>query len=314
MSWDDRDELEGFKRNIDLRAYAATHGYFLDPKEAWTGSAGMRHDNGDKIVITRDTDGHYVYYSFRDPDDNGTIVDFIQRRKRLNLGEVRKKLRRWTGQSRPSIPVFDELVKTPRDRQRVIAEYSRMQDARRHPYLEKERCIPVELLCSPRFLGRIRIDDRWGNAVFPHFDEEGLCGYEIRNRAFKGFAAGGSKGLWRSHEQVDDNRLVICESAIDCLSHAALFVNPRARYASIGGQVNGSQPDLIKAAIASMPLNAEIVAAMDADAPGRDLAAMVRSAFDAVGREDLAFRDHVPGGFKDWNEQLCSTQTLEGRL
>jgi hypothetical protein len=70
---------------------------------------------------------------------------------------------------------------------------------------------------------------------------------------------------------------------------------------------------LIKAAIAGMPLSAEIVAAMDADAAGREFAGMVRSAFDAVGREDLAFRDHVPEKFKDWNEQLCS-MTLANRL
>jgi hypothetical protein len=36
----------------------------------------------------------------------------------------------------------------------------------------------------------VRIDSR-GNAVFPHFDGAGLCGYEIKNQRFTGFAAGG---------------------------------------------------------------------------------------------------------------------------
>jgi hypothetical protein len=35
------------------------------------------------------------------------------------------------------------------------------------------------------------------------------------------------------------------------------------------GQINCSQQNLIKAAVAGVPLNAEIVAAMDADAAGR---------------------------------------------
>src|SRR6266849_10535825 len=113
----------------------------------------------------------------------------------------------------------------------------------RHPYLENERCIPAEVLELERFAGRIRMDAR-GNAVFPHFDAEGLCGYEITNKGFTGFAAGGSKGLWFSQAKPEDNRLVFCESAIDALSHAALYPAQDTRYASIGDQVNPQQPEL----------------------------------------------------------------------
>jgi hypothetical protein len=49
-------ELESFKTAIDLRAYAGGQGYTLDRKESWTGSAVMRHANGDKIIIKRDVD------------------------------------------------------------------------------------------------------------------------------------------------------------------------------------------------------------------------------------------------------------------
>jgi hypothetical protein len=101
--------------------------------------------------------------------------------------------------------------------------------------------------------------------------------------------------------------LVLCESAIDALSYAALFPDLHARYASIGGQINQSQPDLIRAAVAAMPHNAEIIAAMDADAAGRGLAAVVRSASDSAERKALIFRDHIPDGFKDWNCQLRAT-------
>jgi hypothetical protein len=38
---------------------------------------------------------------------------------------------------------------------------------------------------SSYFAGRIRIDVR-GNAVFPHIDRDGVCGYEIKNRSFTG--------------------------------------------------------------------------------------------------------------------------------
>jgi hypothetical protein len=45
-------ELEEFKR-IDLRAYAASLGYTLDRQESWRGSAVMRNDADDKIIIKR---------------------------------------------------------------------------------------------------------------------------------------------------------------------------------------------------------------------------------------------------------------------
>src|ERR1017187_4809146 len=91
---------------------------------------------------------------------------------------------------------------------------------------------------SERFAGRIRADAH-GNAVFPHFDEQGLCGYELKNRNFTGFAKGGEKGLWFSHTKSDDDRLVFCESAINALSYAVLHPAEHSRYASIGGMQDG---------------------------------------------------------------------------
>jgi len=75
----DRDELETFKRVIDLSEYAAARGYQLDRKESSRSSRVMRFD-GDKISISRAPDGHWVYYSFRNLEDNGTIVDFVANR------------------------------------------------------------------------------------------------------------------------------------------------------------------------------------------------------------------------------------------
>jgi hypothetical protein len=295
-------ELDSFKSGIDLRCYAAEHGYRLDRRESWRGSAVMRHANGDKIMIKRDADGHYVYFSVRDDRDNGTIIDFVRNKQGGSLGAVRKELRQWLG--RPVQPTpYPALATTGKDRLRIERAYARTREALRHPYLENERSLSAELLASERFAGRIRIDAR-GNAVFPHFDEAGICGYEIKNLEFTGFATGGTKGLWMSHEQDRDDRLIFCESAVDALSHASLFPYDRARYASIGGQVNPSQPDLIRAAVARMRAGSEIVAAMDADAAGRKLTEVVQRAVEVSRRDDLDFYDHEPSGFKDWNDQL----------
>ena len=301
-------ELESFKTSIDLRAYAGSLDYALDRQESWAGSAVMRHANGDKVIIKRDGDGHYVYFSVRDDRDHGTIIDFAQKRLRVGLGEVRKTLRPWIGRRANIIP-YPPLQPTPKDRVAVEAEFARMEIAPCHPYLEHERALPCSLLQSPRFAGRIRAEVKDGiafpNAVFPHFDDQGLCGYEIKNSGgFTGFAKGGTKGLWLSHTRPDDNQIVFCESAIDALSYAALFPSDRTRFASIGGKPNPAQPQLILATIGRMQKGREIVAAMDADAGGEILNGVIREAVQFSRRPDLRFVVHEPSGFKDWNDQL----------
>lgn len=295
-------ELEAFK-HVDLRAFAAGQGYTLDRNESWSGSAVMRHANGDKIIIKRDGDGHYVYFSVRDDGDHGSIIDFAKRRLGLSLGAVRKELRPWVGMPSSALPSYPPLLKVVKDRLRVEREFMRMQDAPQHPYLLTERGIPGEVLSSERFAGTIRADAR-GNAVFPHFDADGLSGYELKNRGFTGFASGGSKALWLSNAKDDDTSMVFCEAAIDALSYAVLFPDDHARYASIGGKPNPLQQELIRAAAARMKAGSEIVAAMDADKAGRELAETVRNAEELSGRADLRFRIHEPEGFKDWNDAL----------
>ena len=261
-------ELDAFKREIDLRQFAVSLGYEIDRRESWRGSTVLRR-GADKIVVKRNGNGHYVFFSVRDDSDNGTVIDFLQRRQNLSLGAVRQILRPWIG--RPaSAPQFPKLEPASPDRMRVESEYRRMADAQRYPYLEHDRCVPAAVLSSPRFAGRMRIDAR-GNTVFPHFDAAGLCGYEIKNRGFTGFAAGGKKGLWFSHTRPDDRRLVLTESAIDALSYAALFpdAEDQTRYASLGGKPSSRQMGLVQATVAKLPEGAEIVAAFDADEAGR---------------------------------------------
>jgi hypothetical protein len=263
----------------------------------------MRHVAGDKIIVKRDSDGHYVYFSVRDDSDHGTIIDFACLRLGLSLGAVRKELRPWISMPPSALPPYPSLPKVAKDRLRVYREFARMQDAPTHAYLEGERHIPGALLSSERFLGKIKIDAR-GNAVFPHFDADGLTGYELKNRDFTGFASGGAKALWISNTKKDDDCMVFCESAVDALSYAVLFPDDHTCYASIGGKPNPVQPELIRAAAARMRAGSEITAAMDADADGRKLAEVVRKAVEMSGREDLRFQIHEPTEFKDWNDQL----------
>jgi len=301
-------EFDAFKRRIDLRQFAVSLGYQMDRRESWRGSTVLRR-GADKIVVKRNGNGHYVFFSVRDDDDHGTLIDFLQRRQNLSLGAVRQILRPWIGRPAAS-PQFPRLEPTSPNRMRVEGAYRRMANAQRFPYLEHERGVPAAVLLAPRFAGRLRIDSR-GNTVFPHFDAAGLCGYEIKNCGFTGFAAGGQKGLWFSRAQPDDRRLILAESAIDALSYAALFpdAQDQTRYASLGGKPSSRQASLLQATIAKLPAGAEIVAAFDADDAGRKLVEMLREIVAGsglrTGRSDLILETRLPADEgEDWNQVL----------
>jgi hypothetical protein len=301
-------ELDAFKREIDLRQFAVSLGYEIDRRESWRGSMVLRR-GADKIVVKRNGNGHYVFFSVRDDRDYGTVIDFLQRRQNLSLGAVRQILRPWIGRPANSSQ-FPKLEPAGPDRMRVEGAYRRMAHPQRFPYLEHKRRVPAAVLLSPRFAGCMRIDCL-GNTVFPHFDALGLCGYEIKNGGFTGFASGGQKGLWFSHTQSADRRLVLTESAIDALSYAALFpdAEDQTRYASLGGKPSSRQTALVQATIARLPAGAKIVAAFDADDAGRQLVEAIREAVASVanrpGRGDLIFEAQLPAKEgEDWNQVL----------
>ena len=88
-------------------------------------------------------------------------------------------------------PVF-LIDKDPRGLE-VEKQFQRMQNEPSHPYLENERGLSPALLGSARFAGQMRTD-AMGNAVFPHYDQDGLCGYAIKNKGFHRIRQGRREG------------------------------------------------------------------------------------------------------------------------
>jgi len=316
-------ELEQFKTAINLSEFAASRGYTLDRRESSRNSAVMRHPDGDKIVIAKNEgSGDWIYFSIRDDRDNGTIIDFLQNRGGGSLGEVRKTLRAWSGGSRPAAGVqlsafVRDLLPVSRDRASVLREWERAQACMALPYLTS-RGLGPDVLALPRFAGCVRVDRR-NNALFPHYDQGGLCGYEIKNKGFTGFAPGGTKGLWFSKAASTDRQLLLTESAIDAYSWQALHPDELwTRFMSTGGELSPlqrglfeelpdggltlKQPGLLRLAMEKLPPGAVVLLAFDHDEPGEKLADEVR-AIAPAGRQ---LRRVLPdaGTGKDWNEML----------
>ncbi|MDD2754438.1 MAG: DUF3991 and TOPRIM domain-containing protein [Methanothrix sp.] len=298
------NELQRFKTEINLSEFSASLGYALDKRASSRNSAVMRHANGDKIIVARsEGSGDWIYFSVRDDRDNGTIIDFLQNRSALNLGQVRKRLREWLGTARPSLQsnlFIQELLPLSRDRSIVLKAWEKAKDCLSLPYLTS-RGIGPDVLALDRFAGCVRVD-QCNNALFPHYDNEGLCGYEIKNKGFTGFAPGGMKGLWSSRIRENDNQLILVESAIDAFSYHILHGIDRTRYASTGGKLNPRQPGLIRDAVGKMSEDALILIAFDHDEGGEKIAEEVR----AIVFQERKTKRVVPdvGTGKDWNEML----------
>lgn len=295
-------ELESFKTEINLIGFAASQGYELDIRASSRNSATMTNAAGDKIIIGRAADRHWIYFSVRDDRDHGSIIDFVQHRGGGSLGEVRKQLRSRPASSPTPRSNLETLEPITRDLVKIRATFSAMRpmDSCKQ-FLENVRGIPASVLNSNRFGGRI-LSDKFNNAIFPHWNAEGLSGYEIKNNGFTGFAPGGQKGLWGSRTQPTDKTLVIAETAIDALSYAALFGLERTRFVSTGGQLNSEQPDLLKRAAAKMMAgDTEIILALDNDKAGHAMAERLKPRLIDI----LPCRLHFPTAVgTDWNDEL----------
>jgi hypothetical protein len=300
----DGAELTGFKTSIDLRRYLSDHDYEIDHCRSTLTETYMRSQD-DRVNVGRKPNKEWVWYSFVDKA-GGTILNFLALRQGIsNLGERRKYLRRWMASHTDPWQIPPPGDPAEKDLAAVRSQCVDLPIVHRHPYLENDRGIPRHIIDSPRFYGSIRIN-KYGNAVFLHRGADGKAsGWEARGRGdFKGFCVGGMKGLWQSKRQPNDDRLVFAESGINCLSYAALYPNPHARFASTAGTPSRRQQQLIGTAIAAMPAGSYIIAAMDADRPGRQHAASIREIFRSLSRTDLEFREHYPPEGADWNDLL----------
>jgi hypothetical protein len=301
------DELHRLKSDIHLVHYVVDrYGYQRDRRESSVSSHVLRHPaTDDKIIVRKDRDGHWTYFSVRDDRDHGSIIDFVQRRGRhLSLGSVREELRQWLGTPRP-MPDFalPRAREVPRDPHPVGEVFEAARLVGTWAYLSA-RGLRHETLCHPRFAGTWRVDAR-GNVLFAHTDDRGvLTGFEVKNRGFTGFAPGGTKTAWQSAARAEDRALVVTESAIDALSYHQLHAgkSEAVRYMSTAGAPSPGQFELLERIFSRLPPASTVVAAVDADEAGHKLAIRIEA---VVGRvQSVAFRRDAPDGAKDWNDVL----------
>ena len=309
-----RQELQQLKQDINLVDFAVTQGYTKNTKRSTLHSIRLEHSNGDRIIVKPDPHRIDTYFSPRNSNDNGTVIDFLHHRQSLRLSEMRQLLKDYSVKEsrsqkqrtqRSLIPPVveqylnekEELLKAESERRQQQHWQQSLQPIKSHQYLIGERKIFSKTLSSGRFYGQVFKDER-NNAVFPYTDGDRITGYELRNKDFQGFQKGGKKSLWLSNHREEDTRLVIVESPIDAMSYHQLNPHRDNRYLATGGTISNNQKELIKQQFNLVNSRfAEVIIATDNDEGGDQLAAELKPLF-----EDKATR--VKPKLKDWNEDL----------
>lgn len=305
------DELERFKREINLVEFAQSLGYEVIKKESSKASTVMRL-GGDKIIVATDqADNHGIYFSTGDDTDNGSLIDFAQKRLGLTLGHVRKELRGWmpgTARPSPKRKAAEDRPERPqavaKDQAGVMARWASMKPYT-GSYLTGARCLDPEIIEA----FKVR-QDAHGNACIAHRDGSGVVGWESKNKGFSGFAAGGQRAL--SFARLDRDplqKIVITESAIDAMSFAQMNHEPGTGYASTSGTQFSPEQRAQLTKILAMP-GVSVVLAMDRDAAGDAMAHQVRQ----MAPPGASITREVPSTGKDWNDALRAANEPAKRI
>jgi hypothetical protein len=296
-------ELVELRERVDCRTVLERAGWELDEEESTRRAAKYRRGAGQIIIVTHDGKGWF------DPLAEGVRGDVVALAQRVwggNLGHARKALR-------PLAGIVPLLLPTSRLRTRGNAADPRSVWLRRplpRPgsaawrYLAEERGLPRSLLEVVVRRDLVREGVR-GTAWFLHCVGGRPSGWEMRGPSFKGFLAGGAKGLFVFSGSTAPSRVAVCEAAIDALSLAAIEgIDNDTAYVSTGGGWGDAGRMTIGRLLS---LSRMVVAATDRGTGGDLLADRLG---DLARSHGISFQRQRPVA-KDWNEQLLGERRAQ---
>jgi len=288
MAYD--DELEKFKTEINLVEHLQNQGFELDRKKS-TNKTAVLKSGDDTFLVSRNENGHYVFFDVNS-NRGGTIIDFVQSQKSLNLGQVRKELRAYapshsfSPSPKSSLAHLEKSSKNEQE-QAIVNERFEALKPLNTSYLNSRGIKKID-----RRFENVKTDER-GNTCFPHYSGGKVCGWEVKNNGFTGFAKGGTRNLFATTNFRDADTVVIVESGIDAMSHAQLFhTDDSVAYISLGGQLTEKQLDVLSANLTDK----DVLIATDNDSAGLEFASRIKDAIRHAKWDKPQL--------KDWNDDL----------
>ncbi len=275
----------------------------------------MDHANGDRIIIVNPgNSGNQGYFNPKDDRDRGTIVQFVKNR----LGgifpmdtsitpaqNVNKVLCSWLNLPFTERLAFQKTALPSRHGSKVTEFQFNPSDLRPlsdHSYLLSRGILP-ETFNHVSFRGQILSSISYGGTTvaFPYRQSPGgkIVGAEARGVNLKRHLTGSRKAssVWISNPPAFTGRLIICESAIDCLSYHQLKGAGDNLYVSFGGTLANGQMECIKGIISSIEKSDDfrILIAVDNDEAGKSYAALLQNSFS----EAILDRPSIGKDFSD---------------
>ena len=300
-----KEEIERFKTDIDLRNVALRLGFYTDKAMSDKNHTVMRHMN-DKIIVGVSAKTNYWLWS-SNIGAAGTVIDLVQSRLSLNLGETRKWLREMVGWKSPdTVKEFREKPTAIKENttQKATLEWQECKDNAEPVFLTISRKIAATTLQAKEFKDTFREDARH-NVVFPYYVDNELVAVERRNKSFeagkpsfKQYTAAATPGAWKSNFPVAVKNLVFVESPIDAFSHFEMLENEKKDGVAYCAIRSGT-PDEEIIRIIESARNARIVAAFDTDAAGDTYTEKLKK----LAKRDI-FESRPVFKNSDWNEQL----------
>lgn len=223
---DRNQEIEFFKTKVNLVSFVESFSFERDLKKSSRHNFVMKKDDETLIISINKASGHWQYFNSLDSNDKGSIIEFIQNRKSLNLGQVRKELRDFLNINHPvySAPYENKKPLNKVNIKKIKAFIHHREICLSNDYL-LSRLITEQTIQSNIFKGRI-LEGYKGAVIFPHFNEEGVSSYEVNNKDFKHFPEEGMKGLWLSRTPEFIQEIIFIESPIEGLSYYQYFKEP----------------------------------------------------------------------------------------
>jgi hypothetical protein len=320
------DEL---RARISILEFAQAHGYVLNRKKGLKWPV-LEHASGDRVIIINPRQSqNQGYFNPGYDRDKGTLIQFVANRLGWlfpkdtilsDTAQINKVLHEWL-----QMPFRSRLYRAKSSMpsrhgskvEEAVFNKALLKPLKDYNWL-MSRGISKPTIESPLFNNAI-FQYRSGshlNTAFPYRTKlEGeIVGAEVRNHQYKGHMTGSRKtdSIWISQPAQNCRRIIICESALDCLSHYELNPDPGNVYVSFGGHLTQGQLRAIQNLHnhLSKQSSLEVYIGVDTDNKGDDYTRMIEQLLPQSNRLTMEG--------KDLNEQLINrpikTKNGKGRL
>ncbi|MCI6641469.1 MULTISPECIES: toprim domain-containing protein [Campylobacter] len=308
---------------LPLDEILKNNGYYEKRNKSSRNYKTLTNEKDDTIVISRQPNGHYLYFNPNDDGDKGNIYNFAKNRgikandlineNKININELKSNIK--------------PIETTSQSSKKVIQDFKNLEKTQVNSFLITKRKIDPQILNQ---FSNLKQDSKYGNAITPSYvckrysqmqilTQIGSISYLSKplthdtngnpyDKPVKQLCNGG-KGLEilkldDAKKYKDFKNIVICESMIDTLSYCEIkgLNLKETMLCSTNGQISSSQKEVFKFLNDNFT-NANIILGFDNDKKGKK--------FDSVVKEIIPRATIDKAILKDFSDDLVIGKILE---